>query len=108
VISIILDGIAIGTLCWVIYSYASAFLKSSGNVFARIWVAAKSSATILWAQVVILVTGGIDALQVVGNLLEAGFGDKIVAALPQNYTAAALIVIMGITVIARLRSLSKS
>ena len=106
-IRIVLDGIAIGIVCWVIYSYVSSFFKSSGNVFSRIWAAAKSSATILWSQVVILAVGGLDVLQVVGNMLDAGYGDKIVAALPANYTSVALIIIMGITVLARCRSLLK-
>lgn len=104
----ILDGIAIGIFCWVVYAYTAAFIKTSGSVKDRIWAAAKESATILWSQAVILAVGALDAAQVVGNMLDAGFGDKIVSALPANYTAAALMVIMAITVLARLRSLGKS
>jgi hypothetical protein len=106
-IALILNLFLLAVLIWVGVGFTKAYRAATGTRGERALAAAKGSWTILWAQLVIISTGLINVIAMVGGVVDPGAVEQIRSMLSPQYGAALLVGVMLITVVARLRSLGK-
>lgn len=97
----------IGVVAWVGGTFYKSFSKTSGTMFERIWAAAQDSATILWAQIIILATGLVTGLAAIADAVDPSLAEQIKANIPPKYVAGFVMFTMIVTIAARLRTLGK-
>jgi hypothetical protein len=104
----IITAILLAPMFWFAFLFARAYITSTKYTswWDRFLSAGKDSASIAWAQLVILATtlvntGGAIAVYMTSDPTLA---DKIQAALPSQYVAAFVVFIMVVTIFARLRT----
>lgn len=87
--------------------YTRNFVKAEGSWHYRTWAAARDSATLLWSYLVIVATGVVAVIGSVADIIDPGVEMRIRDALPANGVAIFIIVMMLVTIAARLRSLGR-
>ncbi len=102
---LVLTALMVG---WIAFTFIHAWISEAGSFWQRTLKAGKDSATIVWAQVVLVVGGIVAVLDKIANL----FGDPSLAAQIQQYVTPQIVsyVMMGIMAVnvwARLRTLEK-
>ncbi len=95
----------LAVFCWLGVNFWRGYAAAQGTRWQRILAASKSSATIAWAQLVILATALINSAAFLSDFLSAGAGEQIKTMIPAEYVAAFVVFTMAVSILARLRSL---
>lgn len=85
--------------------YTRNFVRAEGSWYWRAWSAARDSATLLWSYAVIVATGIISMIAALADLVDPGVESRIRDALPANAVAGFIVLMMLLTIAARMRSL---
>ena len=95
-------------LIWFGCLFGWRFYVATGSWWERFLAAGKESATMAWAQLVIIGTTLMNAIGAIATVVaDPDTAQKIKDSLPSEYVAGALVAIMLLTMLARLRSLTK-
>jgi hypothetical protein len=100
----VIDILVILAVVYVAIDAIRAFTSAAGNVWQRLWAAARHSATVLWARFVVVLAAGADALIWLADVLGApSVAGAIQQYLQPSYVAALMIGIAFISELARRR-----
>lgn len=107
IVTYIMNGVVLIAAIMLAVIYTRAYLQAppEGSWYTKLWDALMKSWTVTWGAFVVVATKTLDTSGSIADMISAGAGDQIKAAVPAQYLAA---VTMGITVIfilARLRTL---
>lgn len=107
-ISFILTLAILAALGWFVYHFIVKFREAEGTVWERTLAGAKDSATIFWGGILYVAGAIVDLAEKFADFLNlpevTGFINNY---FPPKYVAVGLMVIGGITILARLRGLLK-
>lgn len=76
--------------------------------YRRILMAFNKSWVVLWNGVIVVAVAVLDLIAYLADMLNAGAGDQLKAAVDPKYAAAIIVGILIISIIARLRTLFKT
>jgi len=106
-LNLIITFALLAAAAYVGFLFVRAYTTTTGSWWQRTLSAGKSSATIVWAQLLIMSTGFINAFADIMSQVDPSAADQIKSVLQPQYVAAFTVLILLGTIAARLRTLKE-
>jgi hypothetical protein len=90
---------------WIVWTFSREYKEAKGTMWERALEASWDSATILWSKIVIIATVFVNGVAYLASAMDSGTVEQIKFYLPAEYVAGFMVLVMLITIIARIRSL---
>lgn len=95
--------LAVGT--YIVWTFSREYREAKGTMWERALEASRDSAIILWSKLVIVGTVFVNGVAYLASALDVGTVEQIKVYLPVEYVTGFIVVVMIITIVARLRSM---
>lgn len=102
-----INAFMLGVAGYIVWTFSREYKEAKGTMWERALEASWDSATILWSKVVIVATVFVNGVAYLASALDAGTVEQIKLYLPVEYVAGFMVVVMLITIVARIRSLGE-
>jgi hypothetical protein len=90
---------------YIVWTFSREYKEAKGTVYERAIEASRDSLVILWSKMVIVGAVLVNGIAYLANALDVGTVEQIKLYLPAEYVTGFVVVVMIVTIIARLRTL---
>lgn len=104
-IGLAINVFLLAVAAYIVWTFSREYKEAQGTTWERALEASRDSAVILGSKLVIVGTVFVNGVVYLAQALDTGTVEQIKVYLPAEYVAGFIVVVMIITIIARLRSM---